>query len=858
VNCPSRLTPSATLLLWGLLAASCGSRSEPVEPPPQPTSYRLIDHTDAAAVVDSPLVGLGSRLVWVEDRWDGAELEPVSSARGLSCWRVQPSARPVLLDADDLSVRVGGRAVEPGTVQYVEPEYSFATRAAEGEGDPSGFKDIVERGEVDWQLDLPAGSVDLELAVTNEDQRHHHYRLEVLLDGAVVGEVRGSRDQRVLLAVDVERGPHQLTLRAPQWSQDAAVYVPRVRVTVQARVGWFTLCADTTPAGIEASYPADPDDRGLAPLAALRPRDGLLDAGVGPDPYHMKKKLDLGVVSRNVLLAPTPTELRYEVDVPQNGRLRLGYGHTHDVGSGAAGAVFEVRLDGEHGSDQLMAQQLPPDGTGTVERTLDLSAYGGQRCVLRLLTRDGHHGADSGRCLSTCWYDPVLYAAPEAGAARPVNVIVISLDTLRADHLGCYGYGADTSPHLDALAEDGVLFERAYSQYPTTAISHVSMLTSRYPHRSARALLAEYGAARPEDVLGETTLAEHLRQRGWFTGAITGGGVLHPMFGFSAGFDFYEARDVDDSPEVLAERATTWLEDNADKPFFLFLHTYQIHSPYAPPEPHRGALWSGGETSMDPIGLLRSRGEGLCLPLPDDERRAMEGLYDGEIRFTDEALIGPLVARLRELQLYDDTLLIVTSDHGEEFGEHGCWSHGANVHRQVMHVPLVVKFPRGRHAGRRVGEVVELVDLVPTVLDVVGVEYDGQGLAGESLADVLERREQAGEAFGVKLATEPRDGGTHVVIADLFLVQGEDRLIVVERLPDDAPPDAGVMLFDLGEDPVEQHNVAADHGERRDELLERVRAYYEPGASLGEEGITEFGQGGDAWKRHLQVLGYVE
>lgn len=288
------------------------------------------------------------------------------------------------------------------------------------------------------------------------------------------------------------------------------------------------------------------------------------------------------------------------------------------------------------------------------------------------------------------------------------NVVLISIDTCRADHLSCYGYKRQTTPHIDAVARDGVLFRQALSPVPFTRPAHSSMLTGTYPPTHGVRL-------NNTEILADdnVTLAEILREAGYQTAAFVSGFPLDAKFGLSQGFDTYDCRftrnmagssePAERTAEDVSRPALAWLEQHAAKPFFLFLHYYDAHLPYEPPPPY------ASDYANEP--------------------------YSGEIAYVD-SWIGQVVDRLRALGAYDNTLLVITADHGESLGEHGESSHGYFVYQSTQHVPLVIRAPHGRK-GREFTGRVSLVDLMPTVLDLTGLKTPA-AVQGASLRNGLE------------------------------------------------------------------------------------------------------------------------
>lgn len=337
------------------------------------------------------------------------------------------------------------------------------------------------------------------------------------------------------------------------------------------------------------------------------------------------------------------------------------------------------------------------------------------------------------------WGNPLVTARADT---RATPVVLISLDTTRADHLGCYGYSRDTSPNLDAFAKESVLFENAFTPETWTLTAHVSMLTGLYPKRHRVAATTNLA----EEV---STLPEVLRGAGYLSAGFTGYRIwLQPTRGLSHGFDLYSTpalvRDLfDTSKHVLP-----WLERHPQMPFFLFFHSYDHHSKYRqagcegcdlPYYPARSEYRKFSNELVEPPTLRapgRERSTDLLFAalegrdtLSPDELAYTIALYDDSIVAVD-AGIGRLFEHLKTLDVYNHALIIVTADHGENFGEHGQFLH-EHLYEGAARVPLLIRFPNGAHAGTRIPQMVELIDLMPTVLDVLNLDappMDGQSL----------------------------------------------------------------------------------------------------------------------------------
>lgn len=450
---------------------------------------------------------------------------------------------------------------------------------------------------------------------------------------------------------------------------------------------------------------------------------------------------------------------------------------------------------------------------------------------------------------------PLLLASCRSGSTPaedgtipvPERIVVIGIDTLRPDHLPFYGYGRDTVPNLAHVAEEeGVVFENAYASSSWTLPSMASVFTSLHP--------IQHGVVDRDYRLGEVpTLAGELSSAGWTTAALVNHFYVSSLFGFDRGFDqFHEigvARDFSELDQVRADvvvrTAVEWIEEHADRRFYLYLHLFDPHWNYDAPAP-----W--GETFTDPSydGPATGRWTYLRQFLPPDrlmpprDLQHVKDLYDGEILFTDQAL-GRLFASLRAEDLWDDALVIILSDHGEEFQEHGSVHHVRTLMEEVLRVPLLLKPPGGRPGWMRprIGERVRNLDVAPTILELSGVEPPPT-FEGRSLVELLGSEGEGREIFAHTQRYESDKASLHVGDEKLIhqFTEGRER----------------VALFDLAEDPAERENLAAVRWERTQAL---VRELSDAMASmLGRtaprpENAPELS---DEVKESLEALGYVE
>ena len=407
------------------------------------------------------------------------------------------------------------------------------------------------------------------------------------------------------------------------------------------------------------------------------------------------------------------------------------------------------------------------------------------------------------------WFALPGCGVPPSEQARPVrNVVLISLDTLRADHLGLYGYERDTSPEIDAFAEQGFVFERMLAPAPNTPPSQMAMMTSLYPGR--------HGFTGNNDRLaqGIETLALRLQGAGLRTAGFVDGAYLRAVFGFDRGFQVYD--DEGGGLKAILPKALRWLDAHGDEPFFLFLHTYDIHAPYVSPPPYHGMFHAQPYTGdIVPTGKhLNAIWAGKIAPSAEDMQHLVDS-YDEGIRYTD-AQIGGLLRQLEERARLEDTVVILTSDHGEEFGEHGSVLHWQLYFQPNLRVPLIVRLPRGSTQPVRIAEQAELIDILPTILDLAGAEPVAAA-QGRSLVPAMEARKEGGdpqqqrdELGRAAFAWWPDPGQQPL----RSLVLDDHQLLFLE---DGAGWEA---LYDLAADPMVQRNLAAEQPERVARLRE--------------------------------------
>jgi arylsulfatase A-like enzyme len=586
----------------------------------------------------------------------------------------------------------------------------------------------------------------------------------------------------------------------------------------------------------------------------------LKDLGVDKNPFSLKRKIKLGGRDMNVIVSPPSSQYAFEIDLAEGSVLDFGIGIVREYNSGEGngkprsekGVNFMIVLETEGQKRTVFQHYLsapPAEDKETVaflRQRLDLPLAKNIR--LSLLTEGNAENM-------AFWYNPVLFQKGK----NSVNVILISVDTLRADHLGCYGYERETSPNIDILAEESVLFSNVYASSPWTLPSHVAMLTSLHGvHHQVY-----HDDERMDPAI--LTLADLLRQNHFFCTAFTGGGFVSSVYGFSKGFDMYQEGEGgvhrQDAAGHLSGLVSEWLDAHSqDKNFFLFVHTYQPHDPYACPEPFKNMFLSKDAKwgHINLMGYLGGRSN-LFKPLPDADRQNIVDLYDGEVRYTDEALIGPLIQKLKHMDLYDSTLILFTSDHGEEFYDHKSWGHGHQLYDESLKVPLLVKFPGSRFRGTRISNIVSLVDVLPTILEELRIDSSELSIDGRSLIPVIEGRDKGDRSFWADIGTNVLD--SHVP-QKISTNSGTEKLILNKKYTQEnlsffeyPPPETGsVELYELKSDPRENHNIADNRVALVNRLIRTIEALYSQARkrkSLKPEIDEDL-------KEKLRALGYIK
>lgn len=508
-----------------------------------------------------------------------------------------------------------------------------------------------------------------------------------------------------------------------------------------------------------------------------------------------------------------------EVAVERDGQLRRAYA----VAAGPTPVPWQQSIDG-NGPTQIHLRALGDSGDGGGVRIARP-----QMVVPRVAAP---------RCRAS--------SRPPATAAAPV--IVYLIDTLRADHLGAYGYARRTSPHLDAFAGDAVRFADAVAQASWTRPAVASVMTGLTP--------PHHGAMGGESILPSLpTLASLLAADGYDTAGFVTNSVVAAAYGFAHGFATYQLlaeqpiastlggqpSDVtQQSAAVMQDAALRWLDARrAGGPPFLYLHASDPHNPYLPPSPFREALAPDADLALGLPSVLWAVVSGSRV-LSADEQRQMMALYDADIAFADEAF-GRFVADLRARGLYDSALIVVVADHGEGFGEHGYYSHANSLYAELLHIPLLIKFPQQWRAGTVVGATAQQIDILPTVLDVLGIDAPPD-LDGTSLLPALDcpdvPRPPAYSKVGEPSSFESLRVGRYKVI----------RAAAPEH------DHSWLELYDVDADPQERRDLADEQPVRTGALLVHLTRFRGGAVAAPAPAITP----DSALQERLRALGYLQ
>lgn len=554
-----------------------------------------------------------------------------------------------------------------------------------------------------------------------------------------------------------------------------------------------------------------------------------------------------GLRSKNVIAAPPGTTFSLAKELVHDSVLSFGYGIVNESWENIQGGVkFEIFIeDNDRKSrERIFNQTLNPKKRNTDRRWLEfkinLESHSGRSVNLIFKTSPTRANSDRNNCVSV-WENPTIVEKREK-RTHP-NIILISIDTLRADHLGCYGYPRDTTPNIDAFSSSAALFKNVIAQAPYTISSHMSMLTSLYPSFH-KVNMIELSRLHPDKV----TLAEVLYDKGYRTWAITGGGQVSSGYGFYDGFESfieYTAPRRDVGRKV--KETIRFLEKEKTNTFFIFFHSYKPHAPYNPIPPFDTLFDEGYEGKI--TGSLSDIEDINSGKIQADQAdlEHVEALYDGEIREMDDQL-AVLFDYLKQERLLENTLIVFTSDHGEEFSEHGAIGvHSHTLYDELLRVPLIFRLPESQAENVVIEDQVQSIDIFPTVLEIAGISYPNSSSQGTSLTPLLR---------GQRIAREPNIAFSERTPSDgLFLRAFRDssqKYIFEENKKKGTTKHS---FFDLKNDPEEQNNIDIAHKKLRG-LFAQIQFLIAEGKKVDQ--IVKKKKIDPETLETLKALGYIE
>jgi len=571
-------------------------------------------------------------------------------------------------------------------------------------------------------------------------------------------------------------------------------------------------------------------------------KDGLLAAPVTMDDE-----------TRLSLSPPLPSELAFTVRVPSQPVFRFA------IGASALGeeiltrpVSFVVRVGSGDSGEPLFEETIRRGQSNTwFDHSVDLTPWAGQTVRLTFETQMvGENVAAAGGTILPAWGRPVLDDATAEPEGTPL--VLISIDCLRADHVGAYGYSRDTTPSIDALAEDGLLFERAMSVSSWTLPTHMSMLTGLMP--------SFHGVDRSHRLDASVPfLPEMLLNAGYETLGVVSGAYLSQAFGFERGFDIYQLRN-DSRAENVVDAALELIRQARTRKHFLFLHLFDAHWPYVPPREFLDRFDERPADISDIMPKIIYRKP----PANPEEIQDFVNLYDGEIAYLDREL-GRLFQGLKDEGLYDRTLIVLTADHGESFYERELWQHSESIYQEVLHVPLIVKLPAAspNSDGGRFSDLVSQLSIFPTLLEQAGLDSPYTEYPPLDRYVIQSERSAGGKAPQTRVMSEItwEPNPTRGTAMKVAMIEGDLKYIVTMR--GEAGDERFVSevvqeeLYDLSSDPDEKTNLLPESARNLGNLRAEARQFIDQARALrasrrGQEIVLD-----EELEEQLRALGYI-
>lgn len=450
-------------------------------------------------------------------------------------------------------------------------------------------------------------------------------------------------------------------------------------------------------------------------------------------------------LKEDIIFQAPLSSLNYFLSIPENAMLKFGIAIENKFRDKNRFYDFEIFAKKQNrGPERIFSRRITAEDSGFwkqwLKNEVDMRPYAGEIVKISFKLSTNNEGSKENAALG--WGRPVLVsmvplAAQENDSKRKSkkdkikrlpNIIIYLADALRADHLGCYGYEKMTSPHIDEFALDGILFENAVSQAGWTQPAVASLFTGLYP--------SSHRVTNIKNALNEnfTTIAELLKAKGYSTGAFIKNPLVSQEVGFSQGFDTFRLVKHAER-EKLTQLAADWVANAGSSPFFLYVHALNPHEPYDPPKVfyEKFAVDYSGKVNGKVSTLKALKNGKWPEKVTGADIEYLISLYDGEIAHADDAF-GRFMDAIKKQGIHQDSLIIFMADHGEEFYDHGSFSHGQSLYSELTHIPLIIKLPGNLNRGKRVSGIARQIDIIPTIMDIIGSPAaigDGQSLSGQ-------------------------------------------------------------------------------------------------------------------------------
>lgn len=853
--------------------------------------FRIIDHLTAEHVIESPLKNLEKKFAFIsedfssnwsycpelsnklEETWIHSTTSPILGDPN----SIYPNGRKLLKNSAEV-VYSGTRSKKQESWRWIRTNEKINLRSKPGYSNKTQGIILKKGSHIEFEKLLPDGEIIIELFIVNNNWHDYRPKISISCDEEKIEDILVSRQKWFNIRYNSTLGEHTFEISFSdinKGNKDEFVIIGNIRIKSSSDIVLYskTHTPKKTPPKGNMEFQYHRCDQ-LAPsqdqsellnnryLYNLKTQYPLYDPEIKSNPFYVKKKLTIDEYSYNSLLAPLRSEYSIPIKVPQQAFLEFKYGvlipkHNHFESK----IMFSVILKDSQKNTILFQKSLSSDTAKTVRTIkIDLTPYGNKKVTLSLITEGINYNQNSKINGIPFWVNPTVYPSSES---NPPNIVLISLDTVRQDYLSCYGYNKQTSPATDKLAEDSALFFNTYSTTSWTLPAHISLLTALN--------CLHHQVYYPQEKMDAqtTTLADILHSHDYTSAAFTGGGYLSSAYGFSKGFDLYQEIKLRgnkairfDEAERLAELSVNWLKINSDKKFFLFLHTYQPHDPYANLSPV-GKLFLDKNSKWKQLWMesLFEKNGRFNTPFLEKEKRNIIALYEGEIRYTDKIFVQPIINELKNLNLYDNTMIIVTSDHGEEFYDHSAWLHDHSLYNEAVKIPLIIKFPYSNHKGKKIDTITRITDIAPTILEQLHIKPKPYNFDGKTLFPVLENKEKNDRIYIADLALRQFRETPDLIATnykDYKLILNKNTISPYVKANSEDFNQMKIELYDIKNDPGETKNLARISKNRNlcIKLIREIIAIYDK-AKEGKKKKDEIVLDSSLEER-LRALGYIK